>query len=179
MKKSDVYEVAVKILGLYMATYLFSLVQTLVSSIILLFPENSFPNSGTTNFFTFLAIVVYTGLLLAFLYLLIFKTKQVVKKLCSASDYEEDVKLFTDKKTILEIALLIIGGTVAIWALPDLASQLYNLFTLARGNFNISLKDREIRYLVVVVVRLIIGILVVLDAKPLAAFFTKEKKQEN
>lgn len=181
MKKADIYEIAVKILGLYLVIPLINILQQLVGSILVwLFQKNDFPAMASfANYLNLFLQLGYCALYVWFIYTLIFKTKWLVRKICKDSDYEEDSKLFADKKTVFEIALIIIGGVVFIQTLPDLGGQIYSLVVQTQNNFNPSFKGRDFRFLITEIIKLVIAILIVLDAKPLAAYFTREKKAQN
>jgi len=181
MKKSDIYEIAVKILGLYLVIYLISMFQQFVGSLLILFSgQHGFSNNDSIGFLNLLITLVYWALYIGFIYLLLFKTKWIVKKICVESDYAENAQLFADKKTIFEIALLIIGGVMVVSALPDLGYRIYDFFmTFRTMGLNISIKNNETRNTVTSIIKLVIGILIALDARPLAAFLTREKKGGN
>ena len=99
---------------------------------------------------------------------MIFKTKRVVKKITVESDYEENAKLFAEKQTVFEIAFVVIGGIIVVWTFPEMIEKIYYYFM--DGKYRTGL-------IVTTVLQFIFGLLIFLDAKPLAKFFAKEKAE--
>jgi len=50
----------------------------------------------------------------SFAVLLSFGSKIVTRKICNKSDYSDNAQLFTDNKTFIEIAIVIIGGLLLV-----------------------------------------------------------------
>jgi hypothetical protein len=93
---------------------------------------------------------------------LIAKTKFITRLVTNASDQQENVKLFADRKVIYEIALVIIGGLLIVNTLPDLLYRMYNLSTVG-----------DQRDVVSSCARIFIGIITVAYGKRIAAYFAK------
>jgi hypothetical protein len=102
------------------------------------------------------------GLLLILAIFLIAKTKFITRLVTNASDQQENVKLFADRKVIYEIALVIIGGLLIVNTLPDLIYRMYNLSTVG-----------DQRDVVSSCARIFIGIITVAYGKRIAAYFAK------
>ncbi|GAA3993965.1 hypothetical protein [Mucilaginibacter dorajii] len=162
MKKSDIYEITIKILGIYLLIADISKLPSLLTFV---------QNHGTTamtaeqgseqsnllwiNGLSFLV-------LMAFAIFLIAGTKLITRMITMAADRQESVKLFADRKVIYEMALLIIGGLLIVNTLPDMLYRLYNLSNAGDQGLAISS-----------ISKLFIGILTVAFGKRIAAYYAK------
>ena len=180
MKKSDIYEVTIKILGLYLAVSCFSIFGSLILGLSqFIYVSGSDFNGNTKSNFNLGDIVLFLGeaafilVYLRILRIMIFKTKTIVKKITVDSDYEENAKLFAEKQTVLEIALMIIGGISVVWAIPEIGNKIYLLLSRSYKSNN------YVSYFISTLIQLVLGILIFLDAKPLAKYFLRDKKAED
>jgi hypothetical protein len=172
MKKSDIYELVIKLLGIYLfITYLLSVV-TSVAHGLEYEVSNQTNNIVQPNLTALLVFDVFVKFFIVLLALfLIFKTNYITKKILTVNDYEENIKLFADKKIIYEIALLITGGIIVIWTLPDFADRLYDYIYLKKYMFVIHSPDKD--FLITSTIRLFLALIVVIYAKPIAAYFDR------
>ncbi|PWK79025.1 hypothetical protein LX99_01479 [Mucilaginibacter oryzae] len=160
MKKSDIYEVAIKILGIYLLVADISKLPGLLT-----FMGNhvaSTTEQGSeqgnlllVNGLNFIFLIVLAIFLIAY-------TKTITRWLTHPSDYQENAKLFAERKVIFEIALMIIGGLLLVGTIPDFLYHLYNL---------ISVNDQSI--VISAGAKIFIGIITVVFAKRLGAYFAK------
>jgi hypothetical protein len=165
MKKSDIYEIAIKLFGIY----LFVNYVTFTSAAFLQYyhlPEFSTP-TGLNIIQMLLCISV-----IIFSLLLIFKTPYITRLVTSAKDYEEDAKLFADSKVVYEIALVIIGGIAIVWTLPDFADRLYYYVFFNINHIN-AIRTADSDILITAGIKLFLGIVAISYAKTLAAYFNR------
>ena len=94
--------------------------------------------------------------------LLIAGTKKITRWLTSLSDYQENAKLFAERKVIFEIALVIIGGLLLVGTIPDFLYHLFNLTSASDQNTVISAGAK-----------IFIGIITVAFAKRLGDYFAR------
>jgi|SRR5690606_26000009 len=179
MTKSDIYEIALKILGLYLVTLVIVQLREVITYATILIQAQDNPNIiGNFNQTPILIVTVCSFLALAaFTWLLLFKTKTIVKLICKQEDFEESVKLFTDKKTIYEIALTIVGLLTIILTLPDFTYRLKNYIQLIQTDFSTESYDRS--FLVTAGVKILIGVIVVIYSKAISNYFSKDKINES
>ena len=178
MKKSDIYEIAIKILGLYLLTTIVVefLNQILKDFMVMQQFQGNSDGTPTPNFKPYIAISILNVILLSLLSIfMMFKTKIIAKRICSQSDFEEDVKLFADPKTIYEILLNLNGLLLVIWTLPEFAYKLKN-YILAE-----QIKgwhaDIDYNFLVISSIKIIFGIFILVISKPLSKYFAGSQKQ--
>ncbi|MDB5149578.1 MAG: hypothetical protein JWQ57_3598 [Mucilaginibacter sp.] len=161
MKKSDIYEVAIKVLGIYLLVAdisklpnLIAFIGNHVSSPI----EQQAGEQGNmmlVNGLNFVFLMVLAILLIA-------GTKRITRWITNESDYQENAKLFAERKVIYEISLVIIGGLLLVGTIPDF---LYHLYTFANAN--------EQSNIIAEGAKIFIGIITVAFAKRIGAYFAK------
>jgi hypothetical protein len=176
MKKSDIIEITIKILGLYLFINVITSLKDLFTLILTLDSmSKNFTDSASTNgiITMIIGIVIYILVLVAFATFLTFGTKTITKRICRQVDYEENITLLTDKKTFYEIAFVIIGGVVVIWTIPELLIRLL-FYTKSAQNF--MLRDSDKSFLFLAIIKIVLGIVAIIYADRVAARLTKEKK---
>ena len=161
MKKSDIYEITIKILGVYLLVSNLSKVPGFFTFLKSFGAISSADHAGEQMNLFWLNIANFV-LMLAFAIFLIAGTRFITRLVTNTADRQENVKLFADRKVIYEIALIIIGGLLIVNALPDLLYRLYNLSNVSDQNSVISS-----------VTKIFVGIITVAYGKRIAAFFAK------
>ena len=103
-----------------------------------------------------------------------FKASFIVRKICSASDFEENSKLFAEPKTIYEIALIITGLLLIIWTLPEFGYQIKNYIQVERNK--LFHEKNDLKYLWVTTAKILVGIFAILLAKQLSEYFGRKNR---
>lgn len=161
MKKSDIYEITIKILGVYLLVSNLSKIPgffTFLKSFSTM-SATEHPAEQTNLFWLNIINFVF---ILALSVFLIAGTKFITRLVTSATDKQENVKLFADRKVIYEIALIIIGGLLIVNTVPDL---LYRIFKIENGN--------DQNAVISSITKVLVGILTVAYGKRIAAFYAK------
>ncbi|WP_295718570.1 hypothetical protein [Mucilaginibacter sp.] len=161
MKKSDIYEITIKILGVYLLVSNLSKVPGFFTFLKSFGAISSADHAGEQMNLFWLNIANFV-LMLAFSIFLIAGTRFITRLVTTTADKQENVKLFADRKVIYEIALIIIGGLLIVNSLPDLLYRLYNLSNVSDQNSVISS-----------ITKIFVGIITVAYGKRIAAFFAK------
>lgn len=179
MTKSDIYEIAIKILGLYLVSLLIIQLREVLTYVTVLMQAQNNPDMMGNFSQTPILIVTVCSffVLVVFTWLLLFKTKGVTKLVCKKEDFEEPIKFFSDKKTIYEIALTIVGLLTIILTLPDFAYRLKNHIQLIQNDFSTESYDRG--FLVTAGLKILIGVIVVIYSKAISNYFSKDKINES
>jgi hypothetical protein len=94
--------------------------------------------------------------------LLISGTKRITRWITNESDYQENAKLFAERKVIYEISLVIIGGLLLVSTIPDFLYHLYMLANVSEQSSVISAGAK-----------IFIGLLTVAFAKRIGDYFAK------
>ena len=161
MKKSDIYEITIKILGVYLLVSNLSKVPGFFT-FLKTFSAISGADHATEQMNLFWLNIINFAFMLALSIFLIAGTKLITRLITNSADKQENVKLFADRKVIYEIALIIIGGLLIVNTVPDLLYRLYNISSENDQNAVISS-----------ITKVFVGILTVAFGKRIAAFFAK------
>ena len=184
MKKFDVYEIAIKITGVYLLMtnglgHLNNFLQIIYTYSTYSSMEGN-SHLPELDFYRVLSIVNMLLILIISL-LFIFKTGMIVRIIGSSKNYEEQVSMPLDRKSLYEIAILMTGLILLIWTLPEFSIQLRNQIIYMR---EVILKDMpgwhtsiETTFLIVDGIKIIVALFAIVSARPLASFFAREKRK--
>ncbi len=177
MKKSDIYEISIKILGIYLFFTCLSLLRELLMVVSLMTQSEEYSNTDN-DFYVELFIFSLADFVLVILFasFLTFKTKAIVKYVCKKSDYEETSTLFADRKVIYEMALVIMGLLLIAWTIPDFAFKLKNYLTT--DSSIMPTKPSDTNFLITAAIKIVVGIITIIYSNPIATFLVKENKTE-
>ena len=167
MKKTDIYEIAAKLMGIYLITHIIYSLRGIFEILFYSATASTQEVGGTVLLSGVLGLVLFS--LVSFF--LIFRTKAVVALMTNNDDREDEVKLFTSKKTIYEIALVLIGGLTFIWSFPDVCYGVYNYFHWVNNGLR---PPNQLPGLTIEAVKVLFGILIVISADLLSTVFSKE-----
>ena len=174
MKKSDIYEIAIKILGLFLFLTSITIIKEIAGTFMLYFQLRNEPEiMGQYGSAYIISVFVQLFVVLAFASFLTFGTKIIAKKVCKPNDYEESVKLFTDKKDIYEIAFVIIGLLTIVLSLPSLLVDIKTFVQLK--NNQMEFIDRDYINFLYRISEIMIGIIIIYFSNSLAILFAKKK----
>lgn len=176
MKKPDLYEVAIKIFGLYELFYSIGLLRDILVTYALINHTNMSPEMvgqfDQTPVLIFSSINLVVVVLLALF--LIFKSKTIVRFICKKTEYEESVSLFAEKKVIYEIALIIIGILLVLWTLPEFAVRVKN-YIMTMPHDIPSQYDDDWTFIVISLIKIAAGVFIVVYANLLSGILSREK----
>lgn len=178
MKKSDFYEFTIKMLGIYMVISLIENLKEVIMSGIFLIQsqgdQQQINDFDLTPVF-FVTLIIFL-ILIAFTWLLLFKTRKIASLICTKEDYAETTKLFTDKKTIVEIALIIVGLITIISAMPEFASRLKNYIYMSQYKYTTTMSDKT--FILISGLKVVVGYIAIRYSKAISAYVSKEKEQK-
>lgn len=174
MKKSDLYEISIKILGIYLFFTSISFLREIVMVFSWILSQEY--SEADNAFYTELLVFSLADFVLVILFasLLTFKTKAIVKFVCKQSDYEETSTLFADRKVIYEMALVIMGLILIAWTIPDFVFRLKNY--LQADTSMMPNKPNENSFIIIAVIKVVVGILSIVYAKSIATTLVQENK---
>ena len=166
MKKTDIYEIAIKILGIY---FLVTIIQLLVGSLAYLSAmifNKSFSSDemlfGGVSFFVFIVMILLD---LCF----ILKTHVIVKLICKSADFEQDVPFTVSRKSVYEIALVLMGLIIIVWAFPDFIYKIWNYVQ------SLQMSTENKGTLISSGIRILVGLIAVVYSTSIANFLDKGK----
>jgi hypothetical protein len=175
MKKSDLYELAIKILGLYLILSVINQLQSLFFNFAYYMQSESRPEQFgyidqkplfIVSLISFLVLTIFT-------ILLIFRSRQITKLICQASDYKQEVVLFTSKKSVYEIALILFGLIILINTVPDFTYKLKGHIQDIQNNVP-AIPD-NIAYLITTGLKITVGIISLFYSDQISNYFSKLK----
>ncbi|MBK6953238.1 MAG: hypothetical protein IPH24_14700 [Crocinitomicaceae bacterium] len=176
MKKSDIYEIAIKILGLYLFFTSIALLRDMLTTLTVMTQAKQNPDAfgdfDQTPFFI-LSIANFAFVIL-FAAFLTFKTKTITKFVCKPTDYEETSSLFADRKVIYEMALVIMGLLSIVWTLPDFAFKLKNHIQLVQSSM--PTKDFDTNFIIASAIKIVVGLIAIIYAKSISTIVIKDNK---
>ena len=166
MKKSDIYEIAIKILGIY---FLVTIIQLMVGSFAylsaMLFNKNLSSDNMLYAGVSFFVFIIMILLDLCF----ILKTDMIVRMICKSPDFEQDVQFTVSRKSIYEIALVLMGMIIIVWAFPDFIYKIWNYVQ------SLQMSTENKGSLISSGIRLVVGLIAVVYSTAIANFLAKEK----
>ena len=175
MKKSDIYEIAIKILGLYLIIVLIGQLKEILISLAVLNqiwqdPGHTDGNYPILIFWTMLLCFVLLG---CFAYYLIFKSAKITRLICKPGDYENPVNFTANKTVIYEISLILLGLVTIVLTLPDFAFRLKGYISLIQND--IPTQKTDTAFLITSALKIIIALLAITNERGLARYFGREK----
>ncbi|MEM6299280.1 MAG: hypothetical protein AAF740_11395 [Bacteroidota bacterium] len=176
MKKSDIYEIAIKILGLYLFFTTIGLLREVLAVFAAMSQAKQNPELfGSFDRAPFLILSIGNfAFVILFAAFLTFKTKAIVKLVCRPTDYEETSSLFADRKVIYELALVIMGLLIIVWTLPDFAFKLKNHIQLIQNN--IPTKDYDTDFIITSAIKIVAGLIAIIYAKSISTALVKDNE---
>jgi uncharacterized membrane protein len=177
LRKSDIYEIAIKIIGLYLfATTVISAIDNLFGMFAMVSYSKQDSDVGNEKFWIMYLMLGVVQLVVPTLISLFFffKANFIVRKICSASDFEENAYFFAQPTAIYEMALIVTGLLLIIWMLPEFGYQCKNFYQtehnkLFKGTVNL-------KSLWVSTAKIFVGTFLLLLAKQLSGYFGKSRK---
>ena len=178
MKKSDIYEIVIKVLGLYLFYTSIGLLRDVVTAFALMQEAKKDPHSfgdfDQTTFFI-LSIANFVIVIL-FASILTFSTRTIVKLICKLTDYSETATLFADRKVIYEMAIAIMGLLLIAWTLPGLAFRLSNHIQLVQSNM--PTKNYDTNLIITEAIKIVVGLIAVIFAKSISLILVRDSKNK-
>lgn len=178
MKKSTIYEIAIKLGGLH----LFFLAITAFKDVLVYaisyyeMKSGGFDDFEGNNIFIVLSSISSFSLILAFAFLLTFHTDKIVRKICKASEYEEEVNITTNKKVLYEMGLVLSAFILIIDTLPQFLVKFRAYLYLSEKDYLIGNNNKG--FLLIAVSKIVLGVLIIAGAEMISSFVVKEKPVE-
>ncbi|MFM9945789.1 MAG: hypothetical protein ACKVQB_11210 [Bacteroidia bacterium] len=174
MKKSTIYEVAIKLAGLYLFYLTILLLkETAIYTFVYLNFEVEYGDFGNTNLISLVYSICNLAFYIPFAFFLTFHTPKIVKWIFKANEFEEVVEIKTNKKGLYEIALVISSLLLIISVLPEFIVNFKKYLTLS--NFHNNPQTYDTVFLWVAGGKIILGVLIIAGAEMISSFLVKEK----
>ena len=171
MTPRNLFNLVLKIFGLYFIRDLFLTISPLLSAIYL------FKNGQAEDaVWTIVSSTIVITIEACICYYLIFKTDLIINKLRLLDGFDQKIiPIQMDRSTLLSISLIIIGGLILTDEIPNLCRRVYTYFQQKRMNYNQD--DKEIPFLILTTVKIILGFLILSERKRIVGLIEKKKVQ--
>jgi NADH:ubiquinone oxidoreductase subunit 5 (subunit L)/multisubunit Na+/H+ antiporter MnhA subunit len=179
MKKTDLYEIVIKTLGLYMVVPLIADFRNVLMYVSIWLQHNENPELfGNFNQTPLLLVAVLgLALTLSFSFVLLFKTKALVQFITKKENAEEKINLLAEKRELFEISLVILGLILLVFDLPDFIYKLKNHIQLVQANLQ---PDHNATiFLTTTAIKIVLGFFLLKFSRTLSALLIAEKKQSD
>lgn len=125
MKVKTFWSIVLKILGIYIVLGSISIFPQFFSSVYYIFQNDSSNDTIEILFFSFMIL----GLYVFILWLFVYQTSWLIDKLKLEKGFEEEqINLNIKESTILNIAIIIIGGLMLVESLPIFCKSIFQFF---------------------------------------------------
>lgn len=180
MTPRNLFNVVLKIFGLFFLREIVFIIPQLISSISFLiqpdnFDNNQYSNYGIGGFIVVLLIIIFYCFII---YQLIFKTNNIVDKLKLNKGFnQEEFSFNISTSLVLTIALIVIGGVILTDEIPNLCRNIFSYFQEKSLTHGITKPNYS--YIIISAVKVIIGFLIIGERQRIVEFAEKRqvKKQ--
>ena len=182
MTPRNLFNIILKVFGLFFLREIIYIIPQLVSTIPFLAKLDNFGEVTNSNdsILSFLLTLLIIAFYIFIIYQLLFKTNNLVHKLKLDKGFNQEVFSFDiSSSVVLTIALIVIGGIVLTNEIPNLCRNIFSYFqekslTHGIGKLNYS-------YIILSVVKIILGLLIIGERKRIVEFIEirKTKIEDN
>ncbi len=176
MKKYDVLDIAIKILGL-------SLVPNAIywiGEVIILIPVSNIPGDGVgfdnLSFFSYLVGAVFYLIPIS---VFLFGTKWILTKILKLHQEDPEVDISINRSAFIEIALVIIGGITLIKNIPGFITLTIQRIQINKLDIDMPDNTFQNSWIYRDGSEILLAILFIVYAKPLGQFFAKRAAKSN
>lgn len=184
MTPRNLFNIILKIFGLFFLREIIFIIPQLISSIPYLTESDNFgevqnTNEGVLSFILILVIIAFYGFIF---YQLLFKTNNIVDKLkLDRGLNQEEFSFNISNSLALTIALIVIGGVILINEIPNFCRNIFSYFQERSLTHGIAKPNYS--YIIISGVKIIIGLLIIGERRRIAEFVerrqAKKEDQEN
>lgn len=175
MKKSDLYDIAIKLFGIGLLIETISMLKDffMFVGLQLSMSDSEVVRSQTNALIYGYAASIAVALIVAFL--LIFQSRWIARKTFRSAD-NPPVDFTIDKRSGLEIAFVVIGGLMITKAVSALGYQLIRLSNVIQSEF--SQENKGFDQIIWQLVLIIIGFFVIAGRKSIAGYFVRRDERQ-
>lgn len=176
MTPRNLFNIILKIFGLFFLREIVFIIPQLVSSISYFTESDPLVKTQSNNegLLTLILTLVIIGFYGFIIYLLLFKTNNIVDKLKLDKGFDKEEFSFNlSRSLVLTIAVIVIGGVILTNEIPNLCRNIFAYFqekSLTHGMTKLNYS-----YIIISAVKIIIGFLIIGERKRIVEF--AEKRQ--
>ena len=175
MKKIELYEILIKIIGIYFLLSTIGILKEVLSACIMLFSKNSSVYEESSSIYNMIILIGGFNFLfqLTASSLIIWKAKNIANKIARNSDSEENVSINLDKQIILQIAITIAAFLMFFWTIPDFFLNLKNYLGLIINEM--PTKEFDTSIIILSAFKIVISVFSVTYSQKLSSFLSKKQ----
>ncbi len=172
MTPRSLFNIILKILGVFFIKDFLAAIPQLLSSILFLTNSESRTEGVWVLLTTLLVLLVYWFVS----YYLIFKTELIIDQLHLDKGFEQSTfPLNIHRSTVLSISIIVIGGLLVVDELPNLCRQLFSYFQENRLTYGQTRPN--IAYSVVSGAKIIVGFLLMIGQRQIVNLIERQRKK--
>lgn len=162
------WTIFIKILGIWLVLDCFSIIAQGISTVIFTNSDDDLEIFGGI----LISIMMTLGIYVFILWLFVFKTSWIIDQLNLEKGFtEEKIELNIERSTILNIAIIVIGGLMFINALPEFCMQILNYIQQK----NMLIESVSAGWIFFHLVEIIIGYLLMTKSQNVVKFIEKQR----
>jgi hypothetical protein len=176
MTPKNLFNVILKIFGLFFLREIIYIIPQLISSIPSFTKADDFGGEqfGSADILPFIVTLIAFAFYVLIIYQLLFNTNKIIDKLKLDQGFNQQEFSFNiSTSLILTISLIVIGGVILTNEIPDFCSNIFSYFQqkklmpdIAKPNFS---------YIIISGVKIIIGLLIIGERKRIVDFVEKRQ----
>jgi hypothetical protein len=171
MTPRSLFNVILKVFGLFFIKDFLALIPQLVASLLFVTKLDAFSESILSLVITLLIVSIYAFVT----YYIIFKTETIIDKLKLDKGFDQDtIPLNIHRSTILSISIIIIGGYIVADEIPNLCRQLFAYYQEKRMTYGQT--NPKLQYSVLSAAKIMIGFLLIGEQRKIVNFIERKRK---
>ena len=172
MTPRTLFNVILKILGIFFIKDLLAVIPQLLSVILYLMEADTVAEAIWTLVSSLLMLFIY-GLVVFYL---VFKPNLIIDKLKLEEGFSQDIiPLNIHRSTVLSISIIVIGGLLVADEIPNLCRQLYSYFQEKRLTFGQT--NPKLMHSIVSGVKIVIGIGLMASQRQIVNLIERQRKK--
>jgi|SRR5450432_540332 hypothetical protein len=172
MTPRNLFNIVLKILGLFFIRDLFMSLPQLLS-VILYF------KTGQTEeaLWTLISSAIVIAVEIYICYYLIFRSEWIMDKLKLTDGFDQEaIPLNIHRSTVLSISVIVIGGLMLTDEIPNLCRRVFSYFQQRRLNY--SEYSKETPYIVLSIVKIILALLILSENRRIVSLILRKTRTE-
>jgi len=180
MTPRNLFNIILKIFGLFFLREMVLVIPQLISWIsFFIYPAN-FDNNSHSNYGIggFIAVLFIIAFYCCLIYLLLFKTNVVLDKLKLDKGFNQEEFSFNfSTSLVLTIALIVVGGVILTEEIPNFCRDIFSYFQ--EKNLTRGMTKPNYSYIITSGVKIILGFLIIGERKRIVEFATSRQKKNH
>ena len=176
MTPKSLFNIILKIFGLFFLREIIYIIPELISSISFLTSSNDLDREkfNGLDILPFISILISLAFYILIIYQLLFNTNKIIDKLKLDKGFNQDEFSFNISTSLmLTISLIVIGGVILINEIPDFISSAFSYFQ-EKNLTNDNVKT-DYSYIIISGMKILFGLLIIGERKRIAGFIVKRQ----